>query len=167
MRRRRPYLWRTLPDGTRQTSPRLWVLVWVLPGCFAIAAIWFTIVTLYQQQAMTVTEGEVVKVYEWDSENPLDEGPKVYSPLWRYTWSDGTETEATAGVSSSLWNFPVGTKRQIRYWPDRKDDVVLVDQTEWLLVRVLAMIAAVTLIPSLIVSWLIRRWLVEGEPGSR
>ena len=152
------YLWRTQPDGARQISWRTWVLVWVVPVGFAAAATWFALVTLYQQHTMIVTQGEVVKVYVWDSENPFDEGPKIYSPLWRYTWSDGTETEATAGVSSSLWNFPIGTKRQIRYWPDRKDDVVLVDATEWLLVRVLAVITLVTLTPALIVTLLIRRW---------
>ena len=164
------YLWRTLPDGTRQVSWRTWVLVWVVPACFAIGAVWFSLITLYQQSAMTVTEGEVVKVYEWDSENPLDEGPKVYSPLWRYTWSDGSQTEATAGVSSSLWNFPIGTKRMIRYWPDRKDDVVLVDASEWLIARVLGIIAAITLLPSLIVAGLIRRWKRrsgDGQPGLR
>ena len=156
------YLWRTLPDGRRQVSWRTWVLVWVIPVCFAGAALLFALITLYQQQAMAVTEGEVVKVYEWDSDNPLDEGPKVYSPVWRYTWTDGTQTEATAGVSSSLWNFPIGTKRQIRYWSDRKDNVVLVDPTEWLIARVLAVIAACALVPALIGTFLIRRWISRG-----
>ena len=157
------FLWRTLPDGTRQVSWRAWVLVWVLPVLFAGAALLFSMITLYQQHAMVVTEGEVVHVYAWDSDNPLDEGPKVYSPRWRYIWSDGQPTEATVGVSSSLWNFPIGTKRQIRYWPDRKDDIMLVDDTEWLLVRVLAIIAMITATPALLVTLLIRRWLAAAR----
>ena len=122
---------------------------------------------LYLQDRTVETTGTVVRVYEWDSENPLDEGPKVYGPVFRYTWTDGTQTEATAGVSSSLWNFPVGTEIAIRYDPDSKDDIIVVGPTEWLVARVNAIIAILGAIPALIGTFLVRLWLRRGaRPGN-
>ena len=47
---------------------------------------------------------------------------------------------ASAGVSSSLWNFPIGTEKAIRYDPGSKGNIVVVGPTEWLVARVIAII---------------------------
>jgi hypothetical protein len=164
-RRDDKYLLRTLPDGRRQASWRIWVLIWVTPVLFALAAAYLVIETLYKRANTVETTGTVVRVYEWESDNPFDEGPYVYGPVFRYTWTDGTETEASAGVSSSLWNYPVGTERPIRYWPDVKDDIIVVGPTEWLVARVIGWIAAITALVSVIVSLAVLAWLRRGAPA--
>ena len=157
------FLWRTNADGTRQVSWRLWVLVWVVPACFAAATLWLVLEVFLIRAATQVTTGEVVKVYEWDSDHPFaSEGDKDYSPLYRYTWTDGTETEATAGRSHTEWNFEIGSKHQIRYYPDRKDDVVLVGPTEWLVAQIIGLMTLCVLPLSMLGTMRIRRWLRGG-----
>ena len=78
-------------------------------------------------------EAEVVRVYEWQDDGlfGIGAGP-VYSPLWRYRWSDGNLTDATAGLSHPGWNFPVGTRAEIRYFPNRKGDVIYPGLHNWI-----------------------------------
>lgn len=163
-RRRRSdtYLIRTLRDGRRQASWRMWLLIWITPVLFGVAALALAGQTLYLQSVTVETTGTVVRVYEWDSDNPFDEGPKVYGPVFRYIWTDGTPTEASAGVSSSLWNFPIGTELAIRYHPGAKDNVIVVGSTEWLVARVIAILAVLTAIPALLASFILRGWLRRG-----
>lgn len=156
------FILRTLPDGRRQASWRIWVLIWVAPALFAVAAAGLALQTLYLQSTMVETKGTVVRVYAWDSANPFDEGSKVYGPVFRYSWTDGSETDATAGTSSSLWNFPIGAELPIRYHPDTKDDIVVIGPTEWLMARVIAILAIATAIPALIGAFAVRRWLHGG-----
>lgn len=154
----------TLPDGSRRVSWRIWVLIWVTPLLFLGAAAFLALQVVQQRQAMVETTGTVVKVYEWESTNPFDEGPYVYGPVFRYTWTDGTETEASTGTSSSLQNYPVGTEMTIRYNPDAKDNVVIVGPSEWMVARVIAIIGLVLAIPSILASLLIWRWQRRTRP---
>lgn len=159
-----PFLMRTDPDDRRQISWRVWVLVWVLPACFLGGALCVALYTAYQQSVTEVTTGTVVKVYDWDNDAPqfLYAGEKVYSPVYRYVWSDGTETEATAGTSHTDWNFPIGSEHQIRFHPDHKDDVILVEDTEWLVAKVVGLIGICLLPLSILVSLRLRRWQRSG-----
>lgn len=161
-RRNDAFLIRTRRDGSREASGTMWFLIWILPVLFAVAAIGLTAQTLYLQAVTVETTGTVVRVYEWDSDNPFDEGPKVYGPVFRYTWTDGKPTEATAGVSSSLWNFPIGTERPIRYHPGSKENIIVVGPSEWLVARVIAILTILTAIPALIASFVLRGWLRRG-----
>ena len=61
----------------------MWVLIWVTPVVFAAAVVYLALEALYYQSAYEETTGTVVRVYEWESENFLDEGPKIYSPVFR------------------------------------------------------------------------------------
>lgn len=161
------YLLRTLPDGRRQASWRIWVLIWVTPVLFAVAALGLALQTLYLQETMVETTGTVVRIYEWDSDNPFDEGPRVYGPVFRYTWSDGNPTEASAGASSSLWNFPVGTEMPIRYDPGTRGNITVIGPSEWMVDRVIAIIAIVTALPALIGAFMVQLWLRRGvRPGN-
>lgn len=159
------FLLRTNPDGSREISWRVWVLTWVVPLCFLGGALCVALFTLYQQSVTEVTTGTVVKVYEWDNDAPqmFYPGDKVYSPLYRYVWTDGTETEATAGTSHTKWNFPVGSEHTIRYYPDRKDDVILVDDTEWLVAQVVGLIGVLLVPLSLLITLRLRRWQRDGR----
>ena len=161
------FILRTNPDGTREASWRHWVLVWVTPVCFLGGALWLVLNVYLVRDATEVTEGEVVKVYEWDNDAPeiFYPGDKIYSPVYRYIWTDGTATEATAGTSHTGWNFPIGTKKQIRYYPDRKDNVTLVGPSEWWVVKPIAVLALITGVLSVLGTWVTRRWLARGAPG--
>ena len=115
-------------------------------------------------RATTVeTTGTVVKIYEWESENALD-GGTVYGPVFRYTWTDGSETDAATGTSSPDQNFPIGTEMTVRYDPNTKGNVTIAGPSEWYVARVIAIIGAFTFLPSLIVFLLVRRWQRRGKP---
>ena len=162
------YLLRTNPDGTRQVSWRWWVLVWVLPVTFAAGLIYLGVMVLQVQATIQVTQGEVVKVYEWGNDAPqfFYPGDKIYSPVYRYTWTDGTQVEATAGTSHTDWNFPIGTVKDIRFYPDRKDDITLAGPSEWWVVKVIAVLTALALIPALVGTWWTRRWLARAPAAA-
>lgn len=161
------FLWRANADGTRQVSWRLWVLIWVTPVAMAAAAVYLVIEVLYQQEKMVETDGTVTHVYVWDNDAPqiFYPGDKIYSPRYSYVWTDGIETEATAGASHTDWNFDIGSKHRIRYWPDQKGDVVLVGPSEWWVARVIAWLAALLVAPALIATFFTRRWLGRGKQG--
>lgn len=158
------FLMRTNPDGSRQASWRIWVLIWVTPVLFAAATLLLSGMVLYRQVAMEVTEGVVTHVYDWENDAPeiFYPGDRVYSPRFRYTWSDGEETEATGGTSHTAWNFEIGSVHQIRFWPDEKADVVLVSPQEWWIPRAIAIMTILTATPALLLTFLLRRWLRRG-----
>ncbi len=162
------YLLRTNPDGARQASWRTWVLVWVLPVCFVAGALYMAGETLYLRSVTVETKGEVAHVYQWENDAPriFYPGEHVYSPRFRYVWTDGTETEATPGRSHTDWNFEIGSHHAIRYHPGEKTDVIIAGPTEWLVLRYLLWIAAACLVISMIARWRIRAWLRGGETGS-
>ena len=158
------YIWRTNADGSRQVSWRAWVLVWVLPAVFAAATLWL-VIEVYLVRAQTVeTTGTVTHVYTWENDAPqfIFPGAHTYSPRYQYTWTDGTQTEATAGRSHTTWDFEIGSEHAIRYYPDRKDDVVLVGPTEWLVAQIIGLMTLCVIPVSMLVSLRIRRWLRGG-----
>ena len=91
--------------------------------------------------------GEVVRIYEWDSDLPF--GPsKVYSPVFRYTWRDGLPTEASTGQSFSH-RFQEGERHTILFDPRVKRDVRLTwFEQLYALPVALLVIALVTLLPA-------------------
>lgn len=158
------YLLRTNPDGSRQISWRMWVLIWVTPVCFGGAATFLSLQTLWFQTTFVQTTGTVTHVYAWENSAPqiFYPGDQVYSPRFRYTWTDGAETEATTGTSHTGWNFAIGSEHKIRFDPNAKDNVVLVGPSEWWLARIIAMIGALTLPFALIGTLLALRWRARG-----
>jgi len=163
------YFLHTDEHGVRHVSWRLWVLVWVAPALFTLAALFLAFDTLRVQSGTEVTTGTVVEVYEWDNDAPqiFYPGDRVYGPVFEYQWTDGSRTRASTGASHTGWNFPVGTEMPIRYWPDRKADVTIVGPMEWYLARTIGLIAAVTFLPALLVTLLLWRWKRRGaRPGT-
>jgi hypothetical protein len=158
------YLLRTNADGTRQASWRIWVLVWLLPAVFLGACGYLTIETLYLRSATVETEGEVTHIYRWENDAPqvFYPGEHVYSPRFKYTWTDGNATEATPGRSHPGWNFEIGSRHVIRYDPDEKGDVIVAGPTEWLVLRYILWFTAGCTVLSLIGHLLVRRWLGKG-----
>ena len=162
------YLLRTNPDGSRQISWRMWVLIWVLPVVMALGALVMAAWAQYLRESYVETQGTVTHVYAWENDAPqiFYPGEKIYSPRFRYTWSDGTETEATTGSSHTGWNFEIGSSHTIRYDPSHKDDVVLAGPSEWWVATYVGWIAAVCLIPALIGTALVLRWQVRGKQAT-
>ncbi|MEM0990311.1 MAG: DUF3592 domain-containing protein [Pseudomonadota bacterium] len=158
------YLARRHPDGRREISWRLWVLIWVTPVVMLVGAGVVAAMADWKRQHWTVAEAEVTHVYAWDNDAPqiFYPGDKINSPRFRYTWSDGQPTEATTGTSHTGWNFALGSRHQIRFDPDTKGDVVLVGPSEWWVARTVAVLGLLLLVPSLIGALLLLRWRSRG-----
>lgn len=156
------YLLRTTEDGRRLISWRVWVLVWVTPVLFALATVLLLGEAAYKRFATVETEGEVVRVYTWDGETIFDRGTVNYAPVFRYVWSDGQPTEASAGMSHPDWNFALGSRHVIRYFPAAKSDVVLPGPHLWSVAWAIALIALGVTMPALWGTWRLKRWQRGG-----
>ncbi|MDJ0628851.1 MAG: hypothetical protein QNJ44_11375 [Rhodobacter sp.] len=157
-----PFFWRTLPDGRREVSWRVWVLIWVAPVLFLIAGAGMLLIEGYRHLASTPATGEVVRVYAWEGETVFDRGTTNYGPVFRYLWSDGQPTEATSGMSHPEWNFDIGSTHDIRYFPGRKANVVFPGPHNWYAGLIVGAIGLVLSVPALWASLRIRRWLGAG-----
>ncbi len=154
-----PFFWRTLPDGRREVSWRVWVLIWVAPVLFLLAGLGLLAWEAYRHLASVPTEAEVVRVYEWDGEGLFSAGTTLYGPVFRYIWSDGNPTDATSGLSDPSWNFEIGSTHQIRYFPAYKADVVFPGPHNWLPGLIVGAIGVVLTVPAVWATLRIRRWL--------
>ena len=154
------YLLRTFKDGTRKASWRMWLLVWITPALFALFTVLLSLETLVFLSGAEKTTGTVVKVYEWEGWTPTKGTVPVYSPVFEYTWTDGTTTQASNGMSAHVYNFDIGSEHAIWFKTAAKGDVML-DRFDrmWGVQTVLAGLTLATLIPALIAAALIRRWL--------
>lgn len=146
-------------DGRREVSWRVWLLIWLLPGLFGLAAAWLAFDTAVRLARYQPATGEVVRVYDWPDEAPWA-GPddRLYAPVFRYTWSDGAATEASAGLSRRAWNLPLGSRHAILFDPYRKADVMLPGPHNWIVPGVIAAIALVLVAPAFYVHRRVRRW---------
>ena len=154
------FLLRTGPDGRRQASWRIWVLIFLLPGVFLVAAAllaWDSYSFIAKAERTT---GEVVRVYSWEGWNPWDGETTDYSPVFRYVFSDGKPTEASTGQSSPNWNHEIGSKHEILFDPMIRTDVKQ-DNFEqlWAVAATIGAIGTVLLVPAFIAAWFLRRWL--------
>lgn len=158
------YFFRTLPDGRRQVSWRVWLLIFVAPVLFLAFAAFFTINSLLIVTNYQRTMGEVVRVYEAPGYTPWDGETTDYSPVFRYEFKPGQTTDASTGQSSPNWNFAIGSKHAILFDPAQKRNVKL-DNVEqlWALPAIIGAIGGAVLIPALIAAAFIRRWQRNAE----
>lgn len=159
---RQPYFYRQTADGRREVSWRTWVLIWLLPVLFGLAAALLLAEAAYKRLATRPGTGEVVRVHAWEGETIFDRGRINYAPVFRYVWSDGEPTEASPGMSNPGWNFGIGARHAIRYFPGRKADVVLPGPHNWAVAGMIAAIAMLTAIPAALLSRALRRWQARG-----
>jgi len=163
MNSRMAYLLRTREDGTREASWRMWLLIFVTPGLFLLAAGFLAFESLSFASGAKMTTGEVVRVYHWDGWNPWDGATVNHSPVFRYTFTDGSTTEASTGQSSPNWNFAEGSRHEILFRPGRKGDVKLnTFEALWALPLTILLIGLATLLPALIAATFLLRWLRGG-----
>lgn len=154
-------------DGKREASRWMWFLIFLLPAGFFCAAILLTCSSLLTIATSERTAGEVVRVYKWEDWNPWDGDTIVYSPVFRYKFTDGSLTEASTGQSSPNWNYDVGSTHEILYVPGRKGDVKLDNfETLWALPLTILGIGLVSLLPSLLGALFLLRWLRGGKAGA-
>ncbi len=147
-------------NGKREASWRMWLLIFLLPLGFCIATVFLTFQSLYVDAVAVRTKGEVVRVYDWESWTPWDGETTIFSPVFKYQFSDGSMTEASTGQSSPNWNFPVGSTHEILFFQEAKGDVKLNNfETLWALPLTIAVICLFALIPSALASLLLLRWL--------
>ncbi|MDQ2088464.1 DUF3592 domain-containing protein [Marimonas arenosa] len=158
-----PFLWTETAAGERIVSWRAWVLLWVVPALFAVAALILLAAASYRQLSTVPGEGEVVRVYAWDGETIFDRGSINYSPVFRYEFAPGDVTEATSGMSHPGWNFEIGSRHAIRYNPRRKTDVVLPGAHNWAPAAVIAALALLTGLPAIWGHRRLRRWQRGGK----
>lgn len=158
------YLWRVTEGGRRLVSWRLWVLIWVTPVLFALAFAALLGEAGYKRYATVETEAEVVRVYAWGGETIFDRSTVNYAPVFRYVWSDGAPTEASVGMSHPDWNFDIGTRHVIRYFPAAKSDLVLPGPHNWAAAWIIGALALVTALPALWGTRRLNRWQAGGRP---
>lgn len=154
----RAFLWRTAPDGRREIGWRAWVLIWVAPAMFVGTAAMMLAYESYRHLASVPAIGEVVRVYEWQGETMFDHGVTNYGPVFRYAWTDGTETEASTGMSDPNWNFEIGSTHPIRYFPRKKGNIVLPGLANFLAGLVVGAIGVVLTVPALLGTFRLCRW---------
>lgn len=124
--------------------------------CFLASLLYFGETMLFQWQAKA-TQGEVVRVYVWDNDNPFFGGDKLYGPVFRYVWSDGKPTQASTGQSFST-PFKAGERHAILFDPDRKTDVRLTYFEQlWALPVILLLIALITFLAA----WILWAWAIR------
>ncbi|HGG06461.1 MAG TPA: hypothetical protein ENK28_13465 [Aliiroseovarius sp.] len=158
------WLWRTNPDGTRDISWRMWLLVWVLPGTLALAAIGLIGEAFYKTRMSTPVTAVVDKVYSWPGTVPIT-GEEVinYSPRFVFTDETGRVTAATSGQSDPSLNFAVGTEMEIRYFPGSNANIVIPGPLNWFVAKVIALLAVAALPFSLVLTWWLRHWQKRGR----
>ncbi len=154
----RTFLWRTTPDGRREIGWRLWVLVWVAPVLFVLAGVILVAWEGWRHMTFVPAEGEVVRVYEWEGDGMFGKGSKTYGPVFRYTWTDGAETEASTGMSYTDARFAVGDRMEIRYHPNRKTDVLLPGLVNFAAGLIVMAIGAVLSVVALLGTLRLLRW---------
>lgn len=159
-----PFLCATTETGERIVSWRVWLLIWLVPGLFALAALGLLGEAGYRQLSTVPGEGEVVRVYQWPGETVFDRGTVNYAPVFRYAFKPGEMTEASTGLSHPGWNFAVGSRHAIRYNPNRKGDVMLPGAHNWAVAGVIGLIALVTALPAWWGHTRVRRWQLGAKP---
>ena len=153
------YLLRTLPDGQRQVSWRVWVLIFVLPVLFIGTAVGLAVLSNKIVSEYQRATGEVVRVYDWPGYTPWDGETTDYSPVFRYEFRKGEMTEASTGQSSPNWNYEIGSHHEILFDPTQKIDVKQNSFEQlWALPTILGTIGGIFLIPALIAVLLVFRW---------
>jgi len=162
MAARRLLLRQEFPDGRREVDWRLWVLIWLMPVLFLAASVSMLGHEVNRQLTSTPGVAEVVRVQTKVGETTFDRGKTSYSPLFRYVWRDGKPTNATTGMSHPDWNFEVGSRHDIRWFEDSKQNIILPGAHNWLPGLVIAAIGALLGIPAAIATWWLRRWLRAG-----
>jgi len=147
-------------DGQRQASWRIWVLIYLLPVLFVLAAGLLAFDSYHFISQAERTTGEVVHVYAWDGWNPWDGDTTDFSPVFRYRFSDNELTEASTGQSSPNWNYKIGSQHAIYFNPHSKTDVKQNNFEQlWALPVTIGGIGLVLLLPALVGTFYIRKWL--------
>ncbi|MDU8926828.1 hypothetical protein RXV86_05490 [Alisedimentitalea sp. MJ-SS2] len=153
-----PFLFGTDKSGNRVVSWRVWLLIWIVPGLFVLAALGLLAEAGYRQLSTVPGTGEVVRVYEWEGETPFDKGRMNYGPVFRYEFQPGEMTEASTGKSHPGWNFEIGTRMPIRYTPNRKVNVMLPGGHNWAVPGVIGLFALMMALPAWWGHRRVRRW---------
>lgn len=131
-----------MPPFPRWALRRIVFLFPVL--CLLTAAFYATENALFQMRARQ-TQGEVVRVYQRAGENMFERGRTLYSPVFRYRWSDGTFTQASTGQAFAR-KFEIGERHTILFDPHTRNDVRLnAFEQSWKLPLVLSLLGLLTL----------------------
>ncbi|UYV39302.1 hypothetical protein N4R57_10010 [Rhodobacteraceae bacterium D3-12] len=158
----RPFLFEETAAGERIVSWRVWLLVWLLPGVFALGTVAMVGEAGWRLQGTVVGQGEVVRVYTFEGETVFDRGVLNYSPVFRYEFAPGEMIEASTGMSHPDWNYEIGSVHEIYYKPSYKTNVSLPGAHNWAVAWVIGGITAVLLLPALWLHRRVRRWQRGG-----
>ena len=159
---RRQYLW-TDGQGGRHVGWRVWLLLWLLPGLFAVATLILGGIAVQQGLLWQRGEAYVRQVYAWEGDTPFDRGVMQYSPVLCYVWTDGAETCATPGQRHRDWNFAVGSRHAVLFDPSERGAVRLAGAgQQWLLALAIGAIGLGTALVALYGHVRLRRWQRGG-----
>jgi len=125
MRAAQPFFQRVTGDGRCPVGWRVWVLIWVAPALFLAAALLLQGHEADRHQTMIATDGAVVRIHAREAETAFDRGEIHHAPVFRHTWTDGSETGANVRLRHAGRTFEVGSVHEIRHVPGVKTDVLL------------------------------------------
>ncbi|MCC2097914.1 MAG: DUF3592 domain-containing protein [Hyphomicrobiales bacterium] len=148
------------PALRRWTAQRL---VFLFPVLMLLAAAGFFAETIFFQAKAKTAQGEVVRVYTRQGENFIERGKTLYSPVLRYTWSDGKQTSASTGQAHST-PFREGEKHTVLFDPSQKGDVRLATFEQlWAVPATLALIGLGTLLLAFLLWFALIRPRIKRE----
>jgi len=160
------YLWQTLPDGSRRISLGLWLLIWAVPAWFGLVAVLLLVGAVDKMLNTQPVQGQVVSVEQSVFVNTYNGKKTVsYIPVFAYKLPDGTTVQGRPDTPGPSWNFEVGTKMDIRYFPNRTANIVIPGIQNWYSVEVMALVGFVTALFALYFRSLLRRWQKRGTPA--
>jgi Protein of unknown function (DUF3592) len=163
---KRLYLWQTLPDGRRHISRGLWLLVWAVPAWFALVAVLLLVGAVDKTLNTRPVQGQVVRVEQSVFTNTYNGKQTIsYVPVFAYQLADGTSSQGRPDTPGPNWNFEVGSKMKIRYFPNRTANIVIPGIQNWYSVEVMALVGFVTALFALYFRSLLLRWQKRGTPA--
>jgi len=162
----RLYLWQTPPDGSRRISLGLWILVWLVPAWFGLVAVLLLVGAVDKMLNTEPVQGQVVSVEQSVFVNTYNNKETIsYIPVFSYQLADGTTVQASPDTPGPNWNFEVGTKMEIRYFPNRTTTIVIPGPQNWYPAEVMALVGFVTALFALYFRSVLRRWQKRGTPA--
>ena len=150
-------------EGNRHIGSVLWGLLGAVPtAMLAVSA--FLLFNLFEETfRYERTMGEVVEVRSFVSTAPWNRGTTEYVPVFLYTWTDGASTRAGVNLASASYNFPIGSRHEILFNPDRRDDVRIAGAHNWIVPGGFAALTLLTLVAFGVLHRRLRRWEAGGR----
>lgn len=108
--------------GSAAPTWRTKLLVWAMPSLIISWGLFLAFSSFVWVSNAVETTGTVTSVISKFNE-PANGTAPLYSPVFSYTKTDGTQATAALGLASPEFNFEIGSEHTILYNPAKKGDI--------------------------------------------